>query len=178
MTSCKSKYSADKYVIPKSYRDLISSFIVGDTLKFVNNKGHLSSYLLAAIDSSFVDEGKGFINARGRKDIVITCREIANPRRGYEEYHMIILNKYPDEDSATFDLRLKDFYYIDTTKPFVQKSDTLLANGLAFTDYYVFYSGNYAEQKDSNSVIEIYMTKQKGIVAYKSLNGTWWTNIK
>jgi hypothetical protein len=131
LTSCKSKYPADRYVIPKSYRDLISSYKAGDTLRFYDGKGNLSVYLVTAIDSAFVDEGKGLMSVRGRKDIAITCRELTNPRKGYDEYPMIILNRYPDEDSATFDLRLKDFCGIDTTKPFVLRNDTINAKWLS-----------------------------------------------
>ncbi len=178
LTSCKSKYSADRYVIPNLYRELISSFKTGDTLKFYDNKKNHSFYSITSVDSSFIDEGKGLMNARGRKDIVITCRELTNPRQGYDEYHLIILNRYPDLDSATFDLRLKDFYSIDTTKPFVLRTDTITANNLMFTNYYSIRPTNYAEQKDPNSVSEIYMTKMDGIIAYKNLSGTWWTKSK
>ena len=82
LASCKSKYSADRYFIPKLYRDLISSFKAGDTLKYYDGKGNNSLYLIKAIDSSFVDEGKGLMNVRGVKDIVVTCRELTNPRQG------------------------------------------------------------------------------------------------
>lgn len=177
-TSCKSKYSADRYVILQSYRDLISSFDAGDTLRFYNGKENYSLYLITTIDSSFVDEGKGLMSVRGRKDIVINCRELTNPRRGYDEYPLIILNRYPDEDSATFDLRLKDFYSIDTTKPFILKADTIKANDLIFTNYYSFRPDNSTQPKYYNSVTEIYMTTEKGIIAYKDLSGVWWTRSK
>lgn len=144
-------------------------------MKFYDDKGNHSLYLIKAIDSSFVDEGKGLMSRRGMKDIVVTCRELTNPRQGYDEYPLIILNRYPDEDSATFDLQLKDFYTIDTTEPFVLSTDTIKANGLIFTNYYSFRPENYSEKKDQSSVVKIYMTKDDGIKAYKTLNGTWWT---
>ena len=177
LTSCKSKYSANRYTIPKNYRDLIGSYKIGDTLKFSDNKANLFLYLITVIDSSFVDEGRGLMSVRGSKDIVIYCRELTNPRKGYEEYPMIILNRYPDEDSATFDLRLKDFYSIDTTEAFELKRDTIVANNLSFTNYYCFRANNYTEQKDSNSVAKVYMTKE-GILAYRNLNGVWWTKVR
>jgi hypothetical protein len=68
LISCKSKYSADRYIIPKTYRDLISSYKAGDTIKFNDSKGNYSLYLIKAIDSSFVDEGKGLMRVRGRKE--------------------------------------------------------------------------------------------------------------
>jgi hypothetical protein len=178
LTSCTSKYSADRYVIPESYRNVVSSYKAGDTLRFKDSKGNFSLYLITTIDSSFVDEGKGLMSVRGRKDISITCRELTNSRKGYEEYSMVILNKYPDEDSATFDLRLKDFYGIDATEQLVLRTDSIKANDLIFTNYYVFRSENSKEQRDPNSVVEIYMTKDDGIIAYKNLNGTWWTKRK
>lgn len=178
LISCKSKYSADRYSIPKLYRDLISAFKAGDTLKFHDGRGNYSLYLIKEIDSSFVKEGKGLMSTRGWRNIVVTCSELTNPRHGYDEYPLIILNRYPDQDSATFDLRLKDFYSIDTTKSFVLKTDTVKANDLIFTDYYSFRPNNYSGQKDQGSVVEIYMTKDEGIIAYKNLNGTWWTKGK
>ena len=178
LTSCKSKYPAEKYVIPKTYRDLIASFKTGDTLKFNDNKGNLCLYLITGIDSSFIDEGQGLINAKGRKDISISCHELTNPRPGYEDYHVIILNRYPSDDSASFDLRLKNFYGINPKDPIILKTDTIIANGLSFTNYYSFRPFNYAEQKDSNSVSKIYMTNKQGIIAYRYINGIWWTKVE
>jgi hypothetical protein len=178
LTACKSKYPADRYTIPKSFRDLISAYKVGDTFIFKDDKGNLSHYLTANIDSSFVDEGKGLMKVRGRKDIVVTIRELTNPRKGHEEYHMIILNRYPDKDSATFYLRLKDFYTQDTSKHFDLRTDTIRVNDFTFTNYYYFLAKKYSDQIKPNSVVEIYMTKKDGIVAYKNLNGIWWTKLK
>lgn len=108
------------------------------------------------------------MTTRGRKDIVITCRELTNPRQGFDEYHIFILNRYADLDSATFDLRLKDFYSIDTTKPCVLRTGTVTANNLMFTNYYSFRPTNYTEQKDPNSVSEIYMTKMEVLLLIKT----------
>ena len=178
LTSCSSKYPSERYAIAKVYRDLITSFNIGDTLKFKDDKTNLCVYLIAAIDSSFVDEGRGLMNARGRKDIVVSFHELTNPKRGYEDYDMIILNRYPDEDLASFDLRLKDFYGIDKTEPFIQNIDTVFANDLLFTNYYSFRPYNHVEQKDTNSIAKIYMTKEDGVIAYRYVNGRWWTKVK
>jgi hypothetical protein len=178
LASCKSKYPPEKYVIPQVYRDLIASFKTGDTLKFSDNKGNACLYLITGIDSSFIDEGKGLMNAKGRKDIVVSCHELTNPRKGYEDYHLIILNRYPSDDSASFDLRLKDFYGIDPKNPIILNTDTIIANALSFTNYYSFRPYDYAEQKDSNSVSKIYMTNKHGIIAYRCLNGMWWTKVQ
>jgi hypothetical protein len=178
LSSCWSKYPAERYVISRTYRDLISSFNKGDTLKFNDSKGNICLYLISNIDSSFIDEGKGLIGAKGRKDIVVTCHELTNPRRGYEDYAMIILNRYPDDDSATFDLRLRDFYGLNSKDPIKFNTDTIKANAIVFTNYYSFRPFNSAEQKDSNSVTQIYMTSKQGIVAYRCLNGTWWTFVQ
>ena len=179
LTSCYyRKYPAEKYIISQKYRNLISSFKAGDTLKFHDDKENYSLYLIQKIDSTLHDKRGYFINARELKDITIAVHELTNARRGYEDYYLIILNKYPDEDSATFDLNLKNFYGIDTTYPFSLNKDTVTANNLRFTDYYLFRARNYSEQKDSNSVSQIYMTDQDGIIAYRCLNGVWWTKEK
>lgn len=99
-------------------------------------------------------------------------------KKGLWNYHLLILNKYPDEDSASFDLRLKDFYGIDSTELFVLRKDTVNANDISFTNYYSFLPYNYAEQTDSNSVAKIYMTNEQGIITYKCINRVWWTKIK
>ena len=91
---------------------------------------------------------------------------------------MVIIAKYPETDSLVFDLRLKNFYGIDTSIPFVLKGDTVKANNLRFTDYNFFQAKNYSEQKDPNSVVQIYLTNEDGVVAYKCLNGVWWTTSK
>jgi hypothetical protein len=178
LISCEwRKYPPEKYVIGQKYRDMISSFKAGDTLKFRDDKGNLSLYLIQKIDSTLHDK-RGFINMKEYKDIVIACHELTNARPGFEDYNLITIVKTPEIDSTGLNLRLRDFYSIDTTFPFVLKNDTVIANNFSFTNYYSFRPRNYAEQKDSNSVTEIYMTNQDGIVAYKCLNGIWWTKSK
>ena len=179
LISCSwKKYPTEKYTIPKLYRDLIASYRAGDTLKFKDSKEDLSLFLIPTIDSTLHDKRGHFINAREYKDISIACHELTDPRRGYADYNLILITKYPDEDSTHFDIRLKDFYGINRSDPFVLKEDTVTANSLSFTNYYAFRPYNYAEQKDSNSVSEIYMTNYQGIIAYRCLNGVWWTRIK
>jgi hypothetical protein len=70
---------------------------------------------------------------------------------------------------------LKNFYSKDTSFPFVLKTDTLKANNLSITNYYAFRPYNHSEQKEPNLVNEILMTNKDGIIAYRYLNGTWWT---
>jgi hypothetical protein len=172
------KYPSEKYNIPQKYRDLISSFKAGDTLKYQDDKGSLSTFLIQRIDSTLHDKRGYLINMKEYKDISIVCHELINARHGFEDYDMIVVMKNPETDSVGFNLRLKDFYSIDTTFPIVLKKDTVTANNLSFTNYYFFHPQNHSEQKESNSVTQIYMTNQDGIVAYKCLNGVWWTKVK
>ena len=179
LTSCGwEEYPPEKYVISQQYRDLISSYEVGDTIKFKDSEGHLSSFLIEKIDSFLLNKRGHFINQAEHKSISIACREIENARQGYEEYNMISIIKDPKTDSTGFDIRLKDFYGIDITSSFVLRKDTITANNLSFTNYYSFRPYDYTEQKNPNSISEIYMTNQDGIIAYKSLNGFWWTKVK
>ena len=172
------EYPSEKYIISEKYRDLISSFKQGDTLKFQDDEGNLSLYLIPKIDSTLRDKRGHFINAREYKDITIECHELTKTRPGYEDYHLIILHKDPETDSTRFHLRLKDFYSIDRTLPFELQKDTVIANNISFTNYYFFRAYNYTEQKDPNSVSDIYMTNHDGIIAYRCLNGKWWTKAK
>ena len=179
LTSCYwREYPPEKYIIPQKYRLLISSFKTGDTLKFQNDSKNFSTYLIKQIDSTLHDKRGHLINAREYKDISITCHELVNARSGFEDYFMITIVKDPTIDSTGFDLRLKNFYGIDTTYPFILNKDTVAANDIRFSDYYFFKARNYSEQKDPDSVVEIYMTNQDGIIAYRCLNGAWWTKVK
>jgi hypothetical protein len=180
LVSCQwRKYPSEKYVIPQEYRDLISSFKAGDTLNFQDDKGNLSTFLIQRIDSILQDKrGDFFITKKEYKMISVACHELTNARLGYEDYDLIVIVKVPETNSAGFNLHLKDFYSIDTTFSFVLKKDTVTANNLSFTNYYIFKPQNHAEQKDSNSVTQIYMKNKDGIIAYKCLNGVWWTKVK
>lgn len=176
LTSCSwRRYPPENYSIPKVYRDLISSYKTGDTLKFQDDKGNLSTFLIPKIDSSIIDKRGYFINQTEYKAITISCHELTNARSGYEDYDIITIEKDPKTNSVGFNLRLKNFYSIDTSFPFVLKTDTLKANNHLITNYYAFRPYNYTEQKESSSVNEIVMTNKDGIVAYKNLDGTWWT---
>ncbi|GAB2843540.1 hypothetical protein [Ferruginibacter profundus] len=177
LNSCGSKYPSEKYVLAKKYRDLLSSYNEGDTIKYVDGKGNFCLYLITKIDSSFIDQGVGMISTRGRKDISISCRELTNPKKGYEDYWMFILTKYPDDDSTYFDFRIKDFYGPEPHQLIEPNSDTLIANGIIISNYYSFIPYNLLEQRDSNSVVKLYMTNKNGIIAYRCKNGIWWTRL-
>ena len=172
------EYPAEKYIISPKYRNLISSFKTGDTLKFQDDQGDLSLYLIPEIDSTLHDKRGHFINAKEYKDISIECHELTNTRPGYENYILILLHKDPQSDTTRFHLQLRDFYSMDRTMPIVLQKDTVIANNISITNYYSFRSYNHAEQKDPNSVTAIYMTNQDGIIAYRCLNGKWWTKVK
>src|SRR6478672_176573 len=176
LTSCEwREYPPEKYLISQKHRDLISSFKSGDTLKFQDDKGALSLYFIQKIDSTLHDKRGHFINAAEYKDISITCHELTTARSGYEDYDMVTVGRDPRMDSSVFDLRLKNFYGIDRSYPFVIKNDTVTANNLRFTNYYSFRPQNHSDQKEPNSVVQICMTNQDGIIAYRYLNGVWWT---
>ncbi|MFC0771968.1 hypothetical protein [Terrimonas alba] len=147
-------------------------------MKFKDSKRNLALYLILRIDSSLHNERGFFMNAREYKDISIACHEITNSRRGYDDYNLILITKYPDEDSIYFNLRLKDFYGINPGEPFRHNKDTVIVNDFSFSNYYSFRPYNYAEQEDSNSIAKIFMTDDQGIVAYQYVNGEWWTKVK
>ena len=179
LTACGwREYPSEKYIISQMYRDMISSFREGDTLKFQDDAGNLSLYLIRQIDSTLHDKRGYFINAKEYEDISIECHELTNTRPGHQDYHLIILHKDPEIDSTRFHLRLRDFYSIDRTLPIVLQKDTVIANNISITNYYFFRSYNYTEQKDPTSVTRIYMTNQDGIIAYRCLSGKWWTKVK
>lgn len=177
--SCEyEKYPPENYDIPKKFRDLISSFRANDTIKFSDANGNYISLLIENIDSTLLNKRGHFINAREHKDIVVSCRELTNPRRGYESYNLILINKFPDEDSASFSIRFMDFFAATTSLSIYYKPDTVSVNKLIFTNYYLFTSNDSKRLKNSNSIAEIYITAVDGIVAFKNLNGKWWTKTK
>lgn len=176
LTSCEyEKYPPENYTIPQRFRDLISSFKVNDTLKFQNQKGNRIELLIKSIDSTLINKRGQFINARELKDISISCKELTCTKQGYDEYALILINKYADEDSATFDIRLMNFFNADKTLPINQRLDTVSTKSITFTNYYLFRPDDYKYLKDKNSISQIYMTKHDGIIAFKSLDGSWWT---
>ena len=97
------KYPPENYSIPQKFRDLISSYKTGDTLKFQDDKGNLSTFLIQKIDSTIVDKRSYFINQSEYKDITISCHELTNARPGYENYDIITIVKDPKTNSAGFD---------------------------------------------------------------------------
>ena len=179
-TSCSWKeYSDEKYVIGKNYRDLISTYKAGDTLTFEDNSNNFSSFLITKIDSFLLNRRGHFINGREEKSISIHSRDISNPAdsSAQNDNWLILITKYPDDDTTYFNVRLKDFFTIEDNASFNLYKDTVTANRLQFTSYYRFRPKDYDDLKNPNSVSEIYITKEKGIIAYKYLNGKWWTRF-
>jgi hypothetical protein len=164
-------------VIGSFYRNLIKVYNVGDTLAFQDNKGNLSSFLITRIDSTLHNKRGHFINGREYKDISIHSRQIFKNVRTeiQEEEVMILVTKYPDNDSTFFSLRLKSFYGRESNTIFKLNKDTISANNIKFTDYYSFQPYDDENITDKNFIATIYMTDKKGIIAYRNINGKWWT---
>lgn len=60
----------------------------------------------------------------------------------------------------------------------VLMQDTISANGANFSNYYLFRPDGHEDQLGPNSIVETYLTKQDGIIAFKHLSGKWWTKVK
>jgi hypothetical protein len=133
---------------------------------------------ITKIDSILHDKRGFFINAREYKDLRIECEELAATDERHEKYDLFLITKYAHTDTPLFSVRLKGFYDNHPDDPFVLQRDTVLANNISFTNYYSFRPYNYDAQKDPASVVKIYISPGKGIVAYRYLNGAWWTKMK
>ena len=177
--SCSWKhYSEDKYLFGKGYQVLIKSNKVGDTLVF-SNYDQRQSFKIAKIDSILHDERGHFINQREYKEVSIHLQEIPNGTiySFNKEQFNISITKYPDQDSTYFDLSFQGFHGSIASVDFNISNDTLNVDNLQITNFYKFLPWSI-NSKDSNSVTEVYITPEKGIVAYKDSRKRWWKRLK
>jgi hypothetical protein len=177
--SCEyEKYPAENYAIPQKYRDLIASFKSNDTIIFEDNSGNFITILVEKIDSSLDNKRGYFMNRREHKEISIHFRRLTNAQKAPDELHFISVSKHPDEDSTSFSISLIGFLSSNQYVPIKLMRDTIFTNETSFSNYFMFRPNGHEDLLQPNSIIELYMTKQDGIIALKYLNGKWWTKVK
>lgn len=173
LSSCRD--ASKDYLVPKDYTDLIRPYAPGDSLKFRDSGGKLEYYVVEKLDSGIFYAGRNSQN-RSWKDIILDCRLLSDQVKGNKAHYAMIINKCSWQASASIELRLKSFYNVDVSPQFTLRKDTIRANDIAFTDYYLFHTSEITN--DPDPVIAIYMKQEGGIVAYKTFSGNWWTRCE
>jgi len=159
----------------------ISSFKVGDTIYYENSLGDIDTIMVYKIDSSQNKElGTLAVNCLNvtikhlPNDTLWTWKSWNNPT-GKEEImyqDLIRICKVPERKKTTYSINLQDFsspYGNDKLGEY--HTDTIKINNKVITNYFEIKS-EYSKQ---TSIELICWTDQDGLIAYKNINGNWWT---
>lgn len=173
LTTLVSCSADDLYHIPGAYRELMHSDRAGDSLKFKDREGNRECFAVDKLDSSILYMGGRISISKSWKEISLRCRLLGEgAKKGKSRYTMTIV-KFARDREPSIELRFKSFHNVDVSRYLKIRKDTVRTNEIAFTDYYLFYS--HDDSNDPDPVVEIYMKPGRGIIAYKTLSGTWWT---
>src|SRR4029079_10734888 len=92
-----------------------------------------------------------------------------------EDDALILMNIYPDNGEESCAISFKNFRgkIAKGTDEIIDKP--IFANGLVFNKYYKVENVALDLVKYPTDIKTIYITEEKGIVAYQDQEGRWWT---
>ncbi len=161
--------------------------MLGDTLIFRSSQNIIDSFIVSGIDSTINDKKGHFINARNSKSISVYYKQI--PVDKWEEYWyeggtdeankrsrdglLIGITKFPDKEETDYYFNFKEFRCSKSEVPKLNK-DTIELNNLKISKYYKIDNCT-VDSENGNGIKVCYSTVDKGLVAFKTYNGIFWT---
>lgn len=161
--------------IPLKYRRQIDHFKLNDTIYFGDNHNDIDTIVIAGIDSSEIEKnGPSNIPI---KSISLNIKHLPLnnwnfgkvPKKNFKGYDSIVnqslitINKeiYKNHDEFYLMISYRDFYgSLNFEKLEITGTDTLKTE-----------RGSFRDTLNSDSVIEVYWSNEKGMIGYKKNNG-------
>lgn len=189
-TSCYwNAFPDSKYEIQKSFRDLVSCYKTGDTIIFKSSTNLIDSFIISSIDSATNNKKGFFINARNSKTITVHYRQIpidkwkrhwiemgpnnAEKKERSEDGILISIERFPDNETTAYYFNFKEFRCLKNEVPELI-TDSLQLNGYQLTNYYRIENCTFRSER-SESIQLCFSTIGKGLVAFKTNDGIYWT---
>ena len=189
--SCsENDFSDNRFIFSDKYWNLIQPFKVGDTLLYKNNSEQIEIFVITKSGSTMVNTKGSFTNQRAYKYVSFSYNQLPAKQWTHEsierdasnnatkiiheDNELISLNIYPDNGEESCNISFKNFRG-KITKQTEMHNKPIFTNGLTFNNYYkVENVASDLVQKPGDIKI-VYVTNDKGIIAYQDQEGHWWT---
>ncbi|HET6995247.1 MAG TPA: hypothetical protein VFI06_09720 [Chitinophagaceae bacterium] len=192
--SCSDKaFPESKFVFSDKYASLIRPYKVGDTLLYKNDIGYIDTFVITRSGSTVVNTKGSLINQRAYKYISFSYNQLPTKQWTHEKIErdannnatkvtieddeLISLNIYPDNGEESCHISFKNFRGNITRKNDEMLDQPISTNSLTFNHYHKVENTALDLVKYPTDIKTIYVTEEKGIVAYQDQEGHWWTRV-
>ena len=182
ISSCfQQVFPEEKLVFSPKYLNLITPYKVGDTLKFEDSLHQIEIFAITKVDSIIFNKKGWFINARPYKEVSISYNQF--PKKQWVDANtnadnkLVLLTIYPDNQEQSCDFSFKNFRGSIQNGKDTISSTSVSVNSLPLSNYYKVENVADDLAKSSDDIKTIYITSDKGIIAYQNQKGKWWKRI-
>jgi len=187
--SQKAAFPDERFEFSDKYLSLIAPYKIGDTLIFENALHEAEAFVITKLDSSILNEKGWFINARPYKNISLSYNQFPSKKwthekikrdannnvimATYEDDDLILLGIDPETNEQSCHFSFKNF------RGWIGNGDTLFSTPIIFdaltiNKYYKVENVALDLVKNPTDIKSIYITNDKGLVAYQDQKGNWW----
>lgn len=179
ISSCSGKVKENndgELKIDPEYSQIFFSVSSQKYMVFRNQFGRKKFIAITNVDSTIYNPAPGGI-MRGKpyKIYTLEMRQVGSDTLRLERENSMFVNYYPEEQKNSFSISFLNLDYYSNTLPQIN-TDTQRINGYAISNYYIFTTALRSTQSDD--VVELYISIDNGIVAFKTLCGDFWVREK
>lgn len=165
-------YDKSRYLPNKLFRNIVSPYHKGDTISFVNFHNQYQTFVITRIDSALNNKKGVFINTRLNNTISLYYRQVF-PLQENDDTKFITITTYPDDLSSSISFFFKNCHSV--------RANTLgeVLKGITNPEL-TFLNDSYLVNNENldivnpNSVIELFIKENIGIIGYKQNDSTIW----
>lgn len=168
-TCSNGKYTKKELAIDTSFLNVFYSIANNNQLVFISKSGE-KQFVISDIDSIIRNSKGGFMGGGSYKDLFLTINEIGSDTTVLVRPNEVRVHRDPENNFTGITVKFSNLYYHKKYIPVCRK-DTIVDNR-KIEKYFLFQTSLHSEQPDD--VVELYITLDKGIEAYKTFCGEFW----
>lgn len=169
-TCSNGKYSKKELDIDTSFLNVFYSIANNKQLVFIN-KSREKQFTVSDIDSIIRNNKGGFMGGAAYKNLFFKIHEVGNDTTCLSRENEIFVNKDPLEKRTSLLIQFNNFRFFEDTLPLLNEKN-LIINSQHIKNYYLFQTSLQSKQPDD--VVELYITLDNGLVAFKTFCGEFW----
>ena len=140
-------------------------------MTFINRYNQYQIFVITRIESETVDKEGYFLNQRLKKSIALYYRQLF-PIEETSDSRFILLTTYPDDQSSNISFSFRNIHSVKSNAfgvPMSRMNDS----GLEFSNG-AYLIKNAISDTISNSISELYVKENVGVIGYKDNDSTIW----
>lgn len=179
ISSCSGKVKENndgELKIDPEYSQIFFSVSSQKYMVFRNQFGRKKFIAITNVDSTLYNPAPGgFMRSSPFKIYTLEIRQVGADTLKLERENSMFVNYDLEKQENSLAIIFLNFYFHGNTLPQIN-TDTQRINGYAISNYYIFTTALRPTQSDD--VVELYISIDKGIVAFKTLCGDFWVREK